>query len=60
MFLTWISQLVRAAVIRGFQQAVEDLNLEPDHDQDALEAFKGRLTFPAVSNGDTKIARKAK
>jgi hypothetical protein len=61
MFLAWITQLVKRAVLKGFQEAVEELDLE-DGAPDALEALKGRMnTLPAPSsNGEGKKIAKAK
>jgi hypothetical protein len=63
MFLTWISAMIKAAVLRGFREAIEELDLEHDEAPDsALTALKGRMTaLPAPSsNGTTKRAKASK
>jgi hypothetical protein len=43
MFLAWISALVRAAVIKGFRDAIDDLNLDASEAPDALEDLQQRM-----------------
>ena len=61
MFLNWITAIVKAAVLKGFREAVEELDLAaPDQTHDAaLEALRRRMTaLPAPSaNGMGKKAK---
>lgn len=64
MFLNWITRLVRDAVLKGFQEATEQLELthDPDDDASPLAALKERMNaLPAPSsNGDGKKIAKSK
>lgn len=62
MFLAWITRLVREAVLKGFQEATEQLELTngPDGNDTPLAALKDRMnSLPSPSsNGEGKLARK--
>jgi hypothetical protein len=63
MFLSWITQLVKRAVLKGFQEAAEELDLQDGNDTpEALESLKGRMNaLPAPSsNGEGKKIAKAR
>ena len=62
MFLNWITALVKAAVLKGFREAAEELELESDDASDPLESLKVRMaSLPAPSgNGEGRTPRKAK
>ncbi len=51
MFLNWITALVKAAVLKGFREAAEELELAHEEVPDAtLDALRGRMTtLPAPS-----------
>ena len=62
-FLTWITQCVKQAVLKGFAEAIDELELQADESPDGtLDALKGRMTsLPAASsNGELKTTRKSK
>jgi hypothetical protein len=63
-FLDWISTIVKRAVLRGFEQAAQELALDtaPGDDADPLALLKSRMT-PALtdaSNGESKPSRRKK
>jgi hypothetical protein len=71
MFLNWITRLIKTAVLRGFHEAVEELDLaEQDAAPDAtLAALKGRMTAlpatlpspsPSPSSNGGRVRRKGK
>ena len=62
MFLNWISALIKAAVLKGFREAVEELDLEatPGDESDAMEFLKERMTALPAPNGELNPARKSK
>jgi hypothetical protein len=55
----WITQLVKRAVLKGFKEAVEELDLE-DNVLDVLETLKGRMNTLPPSNGEGRKLAKAK
>ena len=67
MFLNWITQLVKAAVLKGFREAAEELDLTANQEPaGSLDWFKGRAALPspaagsdAETNGRTRKAAKA-
>jgi hypothetical protein len=55
MFLNWITQLGKNAVLNGFREAVEKLALQQTDGEDALETFKKRMTaLPALPGNGKK------
>lgn len=52
MFLNWITQLVKAAVLKGFREAAEELDLTASPPEaGSLEWFKGRAALPSPAAG---------
>lgn len=61
MFLNWITAMVRNAVLKGFRQAVEELELEEDEAPEAIDFIKERMTaLPPSAEVNGRAPRKTK
>lgn len=63
MFLNWITQLIKQAVLRGFHEAVAELDLRADGEGQALAEINSRMAIAAPTKdhaAETNGRRKAK